>query len=692
MTQTGNVNLNGTLQIDAGHGYTITTASNITGFGASGGTVTNSGTFTDSAAGTSTISGTFSNTGTLSIATGATLIFGSGTETLGMVSGAGSLVFGFGSNATINSSAVTVSALTLNGGNGGAVVTLGTNLTYGGAFSFANQFDRLDLNDHGFTLSGASNSLIGNTIDGAGALKVTGAASIGGNIDIGSGTSSAIIKDAGAMTQTGNVNLNGTLQIDAGHGYTITTASNITGFGASGGTVTNNGTFTDSAAGTSTISGTFTNTGTLAIATGATLILGNGTETLGKVSGAGSLVFGSGSNATINSSAVTVSALTLNSGAVVALGTNLTYGGAFSFASQFGAMALNGHALTLSGITALAGGTFTGKDGAVDMLTVNSAHADLSNLQFSSWEATDRIALNGTGGNDTLIGSSLADVVNGGGGVDTMTGGLGDDTYYVDNAGDSVVEANNGGTDQVISSVGYSLSQFVENLTLTGAANINMNGNALGNTLVGNSGNNIIDGMAGADVMSGGTGNDTYRVDNAGDSVVEADNAGTDQVFSSVGYSLSQFVENLTLTGAANLNMNGNALGNTLVGNSGNNIIDGQAGADAMTGGGGSDTFAFSTSLVAGNVDTITDFSVAADKIRLSHTVFSSIVGTGTLSAAQFAANTSGTAQDANDRIIYETDTGKLFYDSNGSAAGGAVQFAKLSSGLALTANDFSII
>jgi Ca2+-binding RTX toxin-like protein len=111
-----------------------------------------------------------------------------------------------------------------------------------------------------------------------------------------------------------------------------------------------------------------------------------------------------------------------------------------------------------------------------------------------------------------------------------------------------------------------------------------------------------------------------------------------------------------------------------------------------MTGGGGSDTFAFTTSLVAGIIDTITDFSVAADTIRLSHTIFSTIVGTGTLNAAQFAANASGTAQDASDRIIYETDTGKLFFDSNGSAAGGATQFAKLSVGLALAANDFSMV
>jgi Ca2+-binding RTX toxin-like protein len=111
-----------------------------------------------------------------------------------------------------------------------------------------------------------------------------------------------------------------------------------------------------------------------------------------------------------------------------------------------------------------------------------------------------------------------------------------------------------------------------------------------------------------------------------------------------------------------------------------------------MTGGGGSDTFEFTSSLVAGAFDTITDFNVTADTIRLSHAIFSTIVGTGTLSSAQFAANTSGTAQDGNDRIIYETDSGKLFFDSNGSAAGGAVQFAKLSSGLALSGSDFSIV
>ena len=101
----------------------------------------------------------------------------------------------------------------------------------------------------------------------------------------------------------------------------------------------------------------------------------------------------------------------------------------------------------------------------------------------------------------------------------------------------------------------------------------------------------------------------------------------------------------------------------------------------------------FNTALnAATNVDQITDYNVAADTIVLDHTIFTTIVGTGTLTAAQFVANTAGTAQDASDRIVYETDTGKLFYDSNGNAAGGETQFAQLAAGLALTNNDFLIV
>ncbi|SFU22524.1 hypothetical protein SAMN05518861_13641 [Mesorhizobium sp. YR577] len=70
--------------------------------------------------------------------------------------------------------------------------------------------------------------------------------------------------------------------------------------------------------------------------------------------------------------------------------------------------------------------------------------------------------------------------------------------------------------------------------------------------------------------------------------------------------------------------------------------------------------------------------------IRSGWRIFTVISGTGTLTAAQFVKNTTGLAQDSSDRIIYETDTGKLFYDANGSASGGRVLFATLDKNLAL--------
>ncbi|MBD3810941.1 MAG: cadherin-like domain-containing protein, partial [Betaproteobacteria bacterium] len=185
----------------------------------------------------------------------------------------------------------------------------------------------------------------------------------------------------------------------------------------------------------------------------------------------------------------------------------------------------------------------------------------------------------GMGDNDRLDGGAGADLLDGGAGNDEMIGGEGDDTYVVDSTSDVVTEDTGQGTDTVKSSVSYVLAGTLENLVLTGEAT-NGTGNALNNVLVGNDGANILDGGAGIDTMQGGLGNDVYIVDNAGDVVIEAADSGTDDVYSSVTYTLAPGVENLHLTGASAINGTGNELDNFIAGNSAANVLAGGQGND----------------------------------------------------------------------------------------------------------------
>jgi Ca2+-binding RTX toxin-like protein len=219
--------------------------------------------------------------------------------------------------------------------------------------------------------------------------------------------------------------------------------------------------------------------------------------------------------------------------------------------------------------------------------------------------------LTGTRYQDVIYGGNGADTINGGIGADVLIGGGGNDTYTVDNVGDVIVETISGGTDSVNSSVSYILSSNVENLTLTGTAAINATGNDLSNILTGNSGINILtggagndtlDGKGGADSMIGGLGDDLYFVDNINDTILENPSEGIDSVRSTVTYTLSANVENLTLLNTAALNATGNELANLIIGNSGNNIIAGLGGADTIDGGLGVDTVTYAASMSGVNV------------------------------------------------------------------------------------------
>jgi Ca2+-binding RTX toxin-like protein len=255
--------------------------------------------------------------------------------------------------------------------------------------------------------------------------------------------------------------------------------------------------------------------------------------------------------------------------------------------------------------------------------------------------------LSGAGGNDTLVGLAGNDSLDGGAGTDSMVGGAGDDTYVVDAITDIILENANEGLDRVSSSVTYTLSAYVENLTLTGTTAINGTGNAANNWLIGNSavntltgsaGNDTLDGGAGADSLVGGADNDLYIIDNASDKITENAAEGSDTVQSSVTWTLGLNLENLTLTGTTAINGTGNTQANVLTGNSAANTLDGGTNADTLIGGAGNDSYVVDNtgdSIVenaAEGTDAVSasvSYTLAANVEKLTLTGTTAINGTG---------------------------------------------------------------
>jgi serralysin len=228
--------------------------------------------------------------------------------------------------------------------------------------------------------------------------------------------------------------------------------------------------------------------------------------------------------------------------------------------------------------------------------------------------------ITGTAGADQLYGLDGADTLDGGAGADSLNGGDGNDTYIIDSADAPLIDSS--GIDTVMTALNnYILGADFESLTLTGnavsgtghAGDNLITGNARANRLSGLDGADTLDGGAGADSLIGGDSNDIYVVDNTGDKIVELSDQGLDTVLSSVTYSLADTdgagpnggqVENLTLTGNANINATGSAIGNHLLGNDGNNKISGGSGNDSIEGGGGNDNItAGVSSLKTGQTD-----------------------------------------------------------------------------------------
>lgn len=338
----------------------------------------------------------------------------------------------------------------------------------------------------------------------------------------------------------------------------------------------------------------------------------------------------------------------------------------------------------------------------------------------------------GFGGRDTLLGGAGNDVLDGGadndllrGGLDQdiLDGGTGSDTADYSDKTTAVNVTLNESTNTTVTVNGAAEDTIknIENVT-GGSGADQLTGDALANTLMGGggvdnlnggTGSDTLDGGTGADVMWGGAGHDVYYVDHVGDQTNEAisanntaDATGTDLVYSSVTHTLGNNLENLTLIGTAAINGTGNALANTLTGNSavntliggaGNDTLNGGLGKDMLTGGIGFDYFDFTSVLnETANVDTITDFNREDDYIRLDNAVMAGLgTTTGALTAAAFVSGAGRTkAADSFDRIIYNTRTGDLYYDADGTGSSPAIKIALIGTSKrpVLDHTDFLII
>ncbi|MFI0847211.1 hypothetical protein [Mesorhizobium sp. IMUNJ 23232] len=319
--------------------------------------------------------------------------------------------------------------------------------------------------------------------------------------------------------------------------------------------------------------------------------------------------------------------------------------------------------------------------------------------------------LRGEDGNDNIQGGSGADIIEGGNDADTLRGGdhndtisdgAGNDTVFGDAGNDTIHTGT--GTDTVRGGEGNDIirEQGRDVATISGveviggdvlhgeSGNDDIQGGTGDDDLYGGAGDDILNGGAHGDLLDGGSETDTasYALASAGVTASLTNTA------INTGYAVGDSyvsIENLTGSSFDDV-LNADNLVNTVNGGIGNDNLKAYRGNDTLTGGAGADNFIFNSELDdATNVDTITDYSAFADTIQLDNAFFTGLAA-GVLATSAFK-DIAGGPKDADDRIIYNSGTGNLYYDADGSAAVfGNVKFAVLDGTPTLTAADFVVI
>lgn len=227
--------------------------------------------------------------------------------------------------------------------------------------------------------------------------------------------------------------------------------------------------------------------------------------------------------------------------------------------------------------------------GGVDTLVWTSSAAATLQDELENLVLTESAGYSATGNSadNYIIGNSQGNYLNGSGGADTMVGGLGNDSYYVDDVGDLVIERANEGNDRVNASITYVLPEHIESLTLMGSAVVDGFGNDLDNYLTGNeadnklsggAGNDSLSGGLGADTLIGGVGNDSYYLGAYDDTLVEGVGEGYDRIYISgidKSYGNPWYVGSFSMAeNIEYLRMNGYVTHANVYGNGQDNVVD----------------------------------------------------------------------------------------------------------------------
>lgn len=246
-------------------------------------------------------------------------------------------------------------------------------------------------------------------------------------------------------------------------------------------------------------------------------------------------------------------------------------------------------------------------------------------------------------------------------------------------------------------SIDFDLPSIVEG----GGSNDKLNGKNSFDLIDGGDGNDRINGKGNSDLIYGGKGNDRINGGNGSD-ILNGDgdkdilNGGGNRDILNGGDG-----NDIINGGRGNDILNGEAGKDKLTGGIGDDIFNGGAGNDLLIGGGGSDRFFFSGGRDFNRADLgsdrLKDFETDIDKILLEKRTFSSlesIAGDGFSIIEEFeVVNGKNAATKSDAKIVYNSKTGDLYYNPNGSQAGfsSGGKFAQLLGKPELEATDFLI-